>query len=141
MIEVKDVIRMRVPFPDIEAELAVVPHMYVCMEKSESKKSFIKCQTLKPKHLGRNKAPFRRVREKPDVTRNPFKQETLIDCDKLFIAESTTISTDLLTTIRRDVCENLYHQIGEVSEHDSLERHELDTAVLSSINHKIRSAI
>lgn len=58
---------MKLPFPAIDAELAAIPHMYICLDKSDDTKKFVKCQSLKPKHLGKNKEPFHRVEENPDT--------------------------------------------------------------------------
>ena len=130
---------MRIPFPLIDSGLAVIPHMYVCLNKSGDTKNFVKCQSLKPRHLGKNKEPFRRIEEDPDSTRNPFKQKTLIDCDKKFLIESTEISKDLLTSSRRDVCQSLFDKIKSETSHASLATHRIDSVSLAYLNSKIKA--
>jgi len=49
--------------------------------------------------------------EKPDINRNPFKQTTRIDCDKIFRTVNVYYDEKLLTTSRRDICEELFEKI------------------------------
>lgn len=107
MINSQDVITMLVPFPNISSKLAKSSHMYICKDSSHPHYSFIKCQTLKPKMLIHS--PIRHyVDEIPDLSRNPFISDTRIDCDKLFRTDSVTYEDCLKTSIRPDVCDDLY---------------------------------
>lgn len=138
MIDIKEVITVKVPFPTIADNLALIPHMYICLDSTEDKKDFIKCQTLKTKHLGGNKKPFRRVEENSDITRNPFRKKTLIDCDKKFSFENVEISRDLLTRSRKDVCQSLFNQVQTECNHPDLTEHLVDITNLAQINSKIK---
>jgi len=138
LIKEKDVVTMRVPFPDIDSNLAVSPHMYICM-KNSSEKKFIKCQSKKPHHLMKNKEPFRRVVEDPNISRNPFKRKTLIDCDKVFVINGVTIHSELLTTSRKDICEDLFQQVKRAATHEKLGTHQMEKKLLLKLNRKIKS--
>lgn len=138
MINEKDVVRMRIPFPNIDSNLAVSTHMYICMENGIEKK-FVKSQTKKPYHLMKNSEPFRRIVEDVNIQRNPFNRKTLIDCDKLFAVKDISIHSDLLTTSRRDVCEDLFSQISRALSHDNLNTHHLEKDLLLRLNYKMKS--
>lgn len=138
MIEQKDVVTMKIPFPTISDDLAVYPHMYVCLESERESKHFLKCQSLKPYHLGKNKAPFKRIIENVNANRHPFKRTTIIDCDKFFSVQGVQISTDLLAKMRKDVCPELFKSVIRVSNYPNLEEHQLDSESLTKINHKIK---
>ena len=107
MISEKDVIRMKVPFPDINADLAVKSHMYICRCDSAPDYGFVKCQSFKPSMIG-NVNMTHYICEPADSTRNPFEHESLIDCDKFFVTKSVTYDDGLKTTIRPDICSELF---------------------------------
>lgn len=110
MINERNVIRMRVPYPSISSDLAVQAHMYICRTSAHPKYAFVKCQTLKPYMLVNN--PIKHfIDEKPDSTRNPFSRTTRIDCDKLFSTEKVNYSDALLTSSRCDICQELHDNI------------------------------
>ncbi|MCZ8512423.1 hypothetical protein O9H85_08245 [Paenibacillus filicis] len=136
MIEKMDVIRMRIPFPEIDAELAQKPHMYVCIENGNNKE-FLKCQTSKPKHKLKKNPPFRYVEEIPDQSRNPFINPTLIDCDKSFYVENVRVSLDLLTS-PRNVCTDVFTDVLAEIQHSDFTKNQLDSSLLSSLNWKIK---
>lgn len=138
MIEEKHVITMKIPFPTISANLASIPHMYICKEKQSDDKKFIKCQTLKPHHLGRNKQPYYRIIENADINRNPFKRTTLIDCDKQFQIKGVNICTSLLAKTRDDVCKELYTNILLMTNNDVFSTNLLSGEELSKLNYKIK---
>ena len=50
MINRKDVIRMKIPFPNMSSDLAVDSHMYICRNGSYlgRQTEYIKCQSWKP---------------------------------------------------------------------------------------------
>lgn len=138
LIDIKQVITMKIPFPTISSDLATSPHMYICLEKSELNKTFVKCQTLKPHHLGKNKPPFYRIIEKPNINRNPFRRTTLIDCDKLFLTDNVRISNSLLAEDRKDVCDDLFEDIKSLTNRPTIEKHLLESEILVKLNPKIR---
>ena len=109
MIDRRDVIRLKVPFPTISAQLAVKAHMYICTSRRESEKRLVKCQTYKLSTvIGSGDTVDRFVQENPCPERNPFKQATLTDCDKLFCTD-TTIPLSLRAGC--SVCEELIRDI------------------------------
>ena len=80
LIDRSDVVRIKMPFPDITSNLAVNSHMYICHHVSGNTVSFVKCQTLKPYML--ISSPIKHYwDEAPDIARNPFQRTTRIDCD------------------------------------------------------------
>lgn len=99
MIKNSDVLRMKIPYPKIDSKLAYQAHMYICYKKEFNDYKFIKCQTLKPYMIGENNPVNNFIDEFPDENRNPFTKHTRIDCDKL------------LTSIRRDICKELYDEL------------------------------
>jgi len=138
LIEEKDVVTMRIPFPYIDSRLAVSTHMYVCMENDNGIR-FVKSQTKKPYHLKENSEPLYRVVEDANLERNPFKKKSLIDCDKMFVVKGISIHTDLLTTSRKDVCQDLFSQITRALSHDKLSIHLLEKELLLKLNYKMKS--
>ncbi len=110
LIKERDVIRMKVPYPSISAKLAVSAHMYICNTSQTPQYSFIKCQTLKPYMLYSGKIKHY-CDEVPDAMRNPFQNPTRIDCDKLFSTKSVEYHDMMKTTIRKDVCVELYDAV------------------------------
>lgn len=139
MINTKDVIRMKIPYPTINSGLAYSSHMYVCMSADKTNYHFIKCQTLKPYMLTRQL--FKHfVDELPDLNRNPFKRTTRIDCDKLFTTISVKYDDALKTTLRPDVCDDLYDNIGRELYADGYDTIPLDEDALKTLNNEISDA-
>ena len=133
MTKVKDVVRMKVPFPSIQDNLAVRPHMYVCIEDGGNKR-FLSCQTKKPSMLSKNKPPFIYIDEAKDITRNPFDHPTLISCDYAFGIGNIHVNSKLLATNRKDVCQELYEEICQTIQHSSFHTKPINKANLLSIN-------
>jgi uncharacterized protein (UPF0210 family) len=140
LIKKMDVVTMKVPFPSISSKLAVMAHMYVCLEEGINKE-FVKCQTFKPIHLLANKPPFRYIVESPDITRNPFQKKTTIDCDKAFCVTNVEISPDLLTKTRRNVCSELFTEITNKIKHSAFKKEILNTTELLRLNDKMRTPV
>lgn len=131
---------MRVPFPSISSELAVMAHMYVCLEEGNNKE-FIKCQTFKPMHKIAHKPPFHFIEETPNPERNPFQRKTTIDCDKSFCVTNVEVSTDLLTKTRRNVCPELFTEITNKINHLAFQKENLNTDELVRLNNKISAVV
>jgi hypothetical protein len=110
LIKEKDVIRMKVSFPSVSKGLALQAHMYICGKDTEPDYGFIKCQTLKPYMLGSDLIAHY-VDESPDISRNPFGRTSRIDCDKLFVTSSVRYGNKLKTTMRPDICQELYDDV------------------------------
>lgn len=112
MINRSDVVRIKMPFPNIRSELAVNSHMYICHQVNGVITHFVKCQTLKPYMLF--SAPMKHYwDEQPDITRNPFRSATRIDCDKEFITANVQYDERLKTTARPNVCDEVMTHIDE----------------------------
>lgn len=126
---------MRIPYPGISDKLAVSSHMYIC-KTALPEYEYIKCQTLKPYMMTR--AVFRHyVDEMPDAARNPFQRVTRIDCDKAFTTSGVRYDDGLKTTIRPDVCQELYDEVIAQLEADGYDKIALKEEELVSINAKI----
>lgn len=110
MIDRKDVVTIRIPFPNISSDLAVRSHMYICHHTKQRLKKFVKCQSLKP-HMLANKTIKHFIDEVPNLKRNPFSKPTRIDCDKEFYTTNLRYPLSLRTTTRPDVCDNLIQMV------------------------------
>ncbi|MBC6310962.1 hypothetical protein HCJ66_15605 [Listeria sp. FSL L7-1582] len=137
MIEQKDVITMRVPFPDISSDLAIQAHMYLCIEKGANK-SFLSCQTKKPLLMVESMPPFKYVEEAPDLSRNPFKYGTLIACDFSFCFKGIKVDKKMLTNRRRDVCEELFQDVVHKINHPDFSEVPVDEVQLLKLNHRLK---
>lgn len=135
MIKAKDVIRMRIPYPGISDKLAVSSHMYICKADSPEYE-YIKCQTLKP-YMMTGKIFRHYVDEAADRLRNPFQRMTRIDCDKTFITTGVQYDDGLKTTVRPDVCQELYDDVIAELEADGYDRIVLNADELIRINTRI----
>ena len=112
MINSKDVIRMKIPYPSINSNMAVSAHMYICRNRSELNYEYIKCQTLKP-YMLINSPMTNYHDESPDITRNPFTKKTRIDCDKLFLTSNVSYDIRLKATTRPDVSDDLFNVVQQ----------------------------
>ena len=103
---------MRIPFLNVQAQLALQSHMYICMQDTHPDYGFVKCQTLKPYMLN-NAAFIHYVDEPANIGRNPFVKATRIDCDKLFASNSVEFNDSMKTTSRPDICQKLYDEVSK----------------------------
>ena len=133
MINAKDVIRMKIPYPSINSRLAVAAHMYICKENKNHRYEYIKCQTLKPSMLLGNQMRHY-CDENADISRNPFQRATRIDCDKLFITENVEYADGLKTTSRPDICDELYNDILDELHKDGYSNINIDENTLKNLN-------
>jgi hypothetical protein len=134
LIDKADVVKMYVPFPDIDSSLALYSHMYICLQNGNNKE-LIKCQTFKPTHILSNYPPMLYLIEIPDINRNPFNRKTTIDCDKSFCVSGVLISKRLLA--RRNVCHNLFNSIIQKMVHSNFCKENLNSNSLSRLNRLI----
>lgn len=110
MINKQEVINIKLPFPNIDSDLARIRHMYICKDNTLNY-SFVKTQTFKPTILY---FVDNYIIENPDISRNPFSKPTLIDLDKEFhINNSINISREAICRIRANVCDELFTEILE----------------------------
>lgn len=135
MINIADVITMRVPFPNRLSILAVTAHMYICIKNGKDKE-FIKCQTFKLTHILDDSPPRQILIEEPDNSRNPFIRKTTIDCDKSFFVSCVIIDKELLAT--RNVCNELLDSVMKKIKHSNFIKDNLDPIPLCDLNcHRI----
>lgn len=115
LISRDDVVRIRMPFPNVHSGLAVKAHMYITRD---NKYDLIKAQTFKASVVAR---VDNYLIERPNIDRNPFIRPTLIDLDKIFCLRGIELLDSLKTSIRPNVCLELSQLIdSNLSEHDSL---------------------
>lgn len=133
MINQRDVIRMKIPYPDISSDLAVTSHMYICKRTDGRAYEYVKCQTLKPKMLA-SRLFKHFVDEDADISRNPFQRTTRIDCDKVFATDSVLYDDKLKTTARPDVCQELYDIIMDELNLDGYDTINMNENDLISVN-------
>lgn len=136
MINTKDVVRMKIPYPGIRDTLAVSSHMYICKTAKPPAYEYVKCQTLKPYMI--TKSVFKHYIDEPaDISRNPFLRTTRIDCDKIFSTGAVKYDDGLKTTARPDVCQELYDDVVKEVDADGYTGIALNEDELVSINEKI----
>lgn len=139
MINPKDVVTIKVPYPDISAGLAQQAHMYICYRNNQESKHLVKCQRFKGYMLEKD---FMKhcVQEPADLTRNPFKAFTVIDCDKLFLFQGVKIPLVLRTKSRPDICQDLFNTVNTELVTDGYEEHSIEVAPLLELNFLIQGA-
>jgi len=137
LINQRDVIRMKIPYPSINDKLAVSAHMYICRRSASPEYEFVKCQTLKP-YMLLNNTMRHYVDEDADINRNPFQHKTRIDCDKVFSTRTVEYDNSLLTPIRKDVCEDTFALIEQEIQADGFDEKALDEIKLVLINKFIK---
>lgn len=133
MISRKDVIRLKIPFPDISSGLAAKAHMFICRENIRDNVELIKCQSLKPYMLYRHDMQHY-WDETADITRNPFSHTTRIDCDKEFTTHTVKYGDMLKTTSRPDVCDDVIYHVEDEMEKDGYQQTRLDESKLLLLN-------
>ncbi len=112
MINKRDVVTVKMPFPDIDADLAVYAHMYICRQVEGDTVHLVKCQTLKPYMLVK-KVINHYWDEEADIARNPFQKKTRIDCDKEFVTCHVQYHDRMKAVARPDVCEDVMTHVEE----------------------------
>lgn len=133
MIDRKDVVTLKTPFPNISSELAIRSHMYICHRVKDKTKYFVKCQSIKPYMLIKNTMNHF-LDEQPDIQRNPFKNSTRIDCDKDFYTLNLCYPKRLCTTIRPDVCEDVIQKVDVALTSDGYDSHSLNEQEMLQLN-------
>lgn len=137
MIKNRDVITMKIPYPSVSSNLAIHAHMFICKEFKDYNYEYVKCQTLKPKMLVDN--PMRHyLDERANPERNPFSHTTRIDCDKLFATYNVEYDDRMKTTVREDVCLDLYRKILSELTAGNTKKINLNEKRLQSINPMIK---
>ena len=133
MINQKDVIRMKVPYPTVGDGMALKSHMYICRTAGTSCYEFIKCQTLKP-YMLINNPMIHYWDENADITRNPFSRKTRIDCDKTFKTYNVSYDDALKTTSRPDVSDEVFSSVETELLVDGYDEIDVSESDLKTIN-------
>lgn len=107
MIKPQDVFKAYLPFPDIDSELAVRSHMYICKEPGVDKE-ILKIQSLKPHHIFRMPCEVYEMLS-PDDADNPCEKESIVDLDKTFKLFDVYIPESKLA--RRNIGNSKYNEI------------------------------
>ncbi|MGL9742736.1 hypothetical protein [Enterococcus sp. DIV1368c] len=109
-----DVIKLKVPYPNVESGLAKKRHMYVFAERHETGKGLFVCTSKKPKHIKKGIPPFNRFEISPEEegcrVKSPFIKTTLVDCDRLFFLNGISVPMALLTE-PRCICKEYLEKI------------------------------
>lgn len=137
MIKRCDVLRVKMPFPDMSSNLALNSHMYICREKVGNTVKLVKCQTLKPYML--INSPMRHYwDELPDINRNPFQKTTRVDCDREFVTYNVYYENRMKTTIRPDVSVDVVENVERELFMEGYDVCEINEAELISLNNWAR---
>lgn len=136
MIKERDVIRLKLPYPNMSSDLAVQAHMYICYSVKESTHKLIKVQRFKPYMICDDNPITNYIVVEADPNNNPFKSKSVIDLDKLFIISDVSIDERLCSTERRDVSIELFSRITSSIKEDIVEV-VIDENKLVSLNYLI----
>lgn len=100
MISEKGVIKVLMPFPKANSDLALIKHYYICHSNVQNNKVLFKCQTHKPTMIakcGGNK----KFRENYYLIRAgnqvPFVRNTVVDKKQIFALNDTMIPKKYLS--------------------------------------------
>lgn len=121
------------PYPNIDSGLALKRHMYVCMDRHGDEIILAKVQTDTPTA---RRSMCNYVVENADLNHNPFKHESLIDCDKLFRIKGCDIDDNVIARRRRDVSDDLYERIKKTNPDKHIE--DIDIDLLKQLNPSIK---
>lgn len=138
MIEPRDVITMKIPYPSVSDRLAVSAHMYICVDALDVSHSFVKCQSLKPYMLVQETMKHY-CDEEPDLRRNPFQKMTRIDCDKLFTVAGVSYDDRMKAKRRTNVSNELFEGVMRELNSDGYETIGLNAVELIRLNPMISS--
>ena len=138
MIDKREVVVLKIPYPDIYSGLAKKLHMYICVKKVHSVKRLVKCQSMKLSNIIGGAGISNYIIETPDINRNPFSHPTLIDCDKLFIVD-LIIPRSLLAKPRPDVSLDLYNDILKKLTVSLPSKHKLPREGIVALNSAIKN--
>ncbi|PTG11541.1 hypothetical protein BU646_11225 [Staphylococcus chromogenes] len=109
MIKAKDVIRLKMPHPSINCDLALFAHMYICYEIGRSNK-LVKVQTYKPLLEG---VVDNFIDTANYLNQHPFKKRSLIDLDKYFFISDIVFSERLKANNNNGIIsDNLFNAIS-----------------------------
>ena len=96
MIREKDVVTLRMPYPNVSSNLAVLSHMYICKKPGKIKK-LLKIQTIKNRHKTKGYPCLNFYELKAVDQNNPCNRDSFVDLDKNFILEHVNIPLKLKT--------------------------------------------
>lgn len=134
MINAKDVITLKIPYPSIDSDLAIQSHMYICKDYNNHEYQFFKCQSWKPYMI--NNPDFQNfIHVLPDNNKNPFRRKTSICCDKLF--RTINVSYQDILKCNRNVCDELFLEINNMLNDCNYKIIDLDENNLINLNHGV----
>lgn len=132
MLNNKQVITLLSPWPNSSSPLTKIRHMYICKESHDNTCEFFICTHISPDNL--NEIQSGMVDEFPDVTRNPFRRPTRINCRIVHKSTGVDYDASLLTTIRPDICDELYERLLQEYDHSFKLVAVLDTEAILALN-------
>ncbi|MCV2501884.1 hypothetical protein [Melissococcus plutonius] len=115
-----DVLKLKVPYPNIKSGLAQKRHMYIFAERREKGKGLFVCTSKKPKHSKKGVPPLNRFEILPEEvprTKSPFLRATLVDCDRLFFLSGVSVPLTLLTH-PRCICREYLEKILQIKKNN-----------------------
>ena len=133
MIEKREVVQIKVACPGISPGVAKKVHIYVCAKKAYSAKRLVKCRSMKLSNIIWGAGVANYIVEKANAARNPFTRTTMIDCDRLFVAD-VSIPRSLLAGIRPDISQKLYDEVMEKITIGIPSRHKLPRDQMAALN-------
>lgn len=120
MIKEQDVIKVYMPYPDIESDLAAYQHYYICNKNINSNKIFFKCQTNKYNMITKyggwknfNKK-FYTIRTSSFV---PFIRDTVVDKEQVLKLSNTIVPLSYLSPEKPSTIPNSIYNllVSEIS--------------------------
>ncbi|HJF30396.1 MAG TPA: hypothetical protein K8V56_01290 [Sporosarcina psychrophila] len=94
MISSKDIVKLRMPYPNVSSDLAVYSHMYICNEPGADKQ-LLKIQSFKNKHSTQGLPVNNYYELNASDPTNPCKRDSFVDLDKKFSLQQVVIPMTL----------------------------------------------
>lgn len=116
MIKKRDVLKVKVPFPDIDSGLAKKSHMYICVDEKYQDIYTVKCQTFKNELLKNPGIKHYKI-VRPSLTDNPFQRPTLLEFNKIFqFINGVNFGNNLKTQIgiSRQLYSDIYSELSVI---------------------------
>ena len=124
------------PYPTISDKLAKKRHMYICLNRKNHDLMLAKVQT--DKVLNRIHM-VEYIAEPDDPSRNPFRRDSLIDCDKRFELKDCEVSSEAYPKdARKDVCDSLFQEVVDKIKDKPINN--IDVDIASSVDERITRA-
>ncbi|MBD3949638.1 hypothetical protein I4Q36_07135 [Tuanshanicoccus lijuaniae] len=124
MISEMDVVKLKMPYPNISSGLAVKAHMYICKRPGENKET-LKIQSVKNKHRINGYPCSNYYVLSGSSVDNPCARDSFVDLDKQFIINNIMIPRTLLA--RSALSKSCYYDIIQ-----NIHRSTLQTIMISA---------